>query len=109
MRELLSKALSLGLGVAVASKEQVEKLVDELVKKGEIRSSESSSFVDELISKGEESRRRIDEIVQERVEGLIADLKLATRADIERLEQQIARLEQQRGGDTKAEGYSISD
>ncbi len=34
MNELLKKALSLGLGVTILSKEKLESAVDELVKKG---------------------------------------------------------------------------
>ncbi|WP_051236093.1 phasin family protein [Paenibacillus pinihumi] len=110
MRDLINKAVSLGLGIVVTSKEQVEKLVDELVQKGEIGRSESSSFVDELISKGEESRRRIDDMVKERVEAMIADLNLATRADIERLEQQISRLERENNtGPSSSGDVQISD
>ena len=35
MREYDQKAFSLGLGLAVAGKEQIEKTIDELVKKGD--------------------------------------------------------------------------
>lgn len=58
MRDVLNKAVSLGIGLAVASKEQVEKIVDELVKKGEMSRPESLAFVDEWLKKGEESRQK---------------------------------------------------
>ena len=57
VRSLLNNVYSLGLGAAVTSKEQIEKAVDELVKKGEIRRSESSNLVDELVEKGSQTQK----------------------------------------------------
>lgn len=98
MREMISKAVSLGLGLAVAGKEQAEKLVDELVKKGEMSREESFAFVNDLLKKGEEAQRKISDLVQERVQ-TFGDRTWATKEDIARLEQRLdavlARLEAQ--------------
>ncbi|MEI7026217.1 phasin family protein [Paenibacillus sp. y28] len=104
MRELIGRAVALGLGLAVTSKEQVEKTVEELVKKGEVSRQESSSFVDELLRKGEEARARMDATVQERVQSFLEEQHIATKRDVERLEQRIALLEQQLKRQEDAEG-----
>ncbi|RFU60132.1 phasin family protein [Bacillus sp. V59.32b] len=93
MRDILKKGFALGLGAVITSKEQAEKLVDELVKKGEISRGESKEFVNELIQKGEETQNQIDEMIQKRQKELLDRLNLATKEDIQRLEQRISALE----------------
>ncbi|MBA4536532.1 hypothetical protein H1Z61_05055 [Bacillus aquiflavi] len=93
MKELINKAFSIGLGLAVASKEQVEKLVDELVKKGEIKKSESNQYVEELVQKGNMAREEISQIVEERTRQLIQSLNIATKDEIKELKERIIELE----------------
>lgn len=93
MRDLLGKAVSLGLGFAVASKEQAEKLVDELVQKGEISKSESKQFVDELVRKGQEAQSSLEEKVRGYVSQRLQSMNVATKEDYAELLQRIDRLE----------------
>ncbi|QJD83055.1 phasin family protein [Cohnella herbarum] len=94
MRDTIEKAFSLGLGLAVAGKEQIEKTIDELVKKGEMSKTESRTLVNDLVGKGEEMRKRIEVVVKERVQAIVGDGRLATKEDIERIEQRLTILEQ---------------
>lgn len=93
MSDLLKKALSLGIGLTVASKEKVEKVVDDLVKKGEIAPSESKAMVNKLIERGEEERTSIKSMVQEQVKRVLQDLDVPAGSDVASLEQRIAVLE----------------
>ncbi|MBP1996986.1 phasin family protein [Paenibacillus eucommiae] len=93
MKETIGKAISLGLGLAVAGKEQVEKTIEELVKKGEVSKAESKGLVDELVQKGEKTRQHLEEMVRERMHALLGDGKLATKEDIARLESRLDALE----------------
>jgi len=93
MNELLKKAISLGVGITVASKEKIESVVDELVKKGEVAPSESKELVASLIAKGEEGRAEMKRSVREYVQKLLAELHVATKDDIERLEKRLDALE----------------
>ncbi len=95
MKNIWSKMYSLGLGVAFTSKEQVEKIVDELVKKGEMTKAESKSLLDDLFQKGNEVRREIDEIVEERVKNVLNTMNIATKEEIRALENRITSLERQ--------------
>ncbi|QHW34460.1 hypothetical protein GZH47_29145 [Paenibacillus rhizovicinus] len=96
MRETIGKAFSLGLGLAHAGKEQVEKTFDELVKKGEVSKTESKALVEELLVKGDEFRNRIETLARERVQSLLGENKLATKEDIARIEQRLDALERER-------------
>lgn len=93
MNELIRKALSLGVGITVASKEKIESIVEELVKKGEVAPNESGELIKNLIAKGEESRAEMKRSVREQLQKLLGELNVATKEDIERLEKRIERLE----------------
>lgn len=95
MRNMLKKGLALGLGLAITSKEQAEKFVEELVKKGEMTQEESKGFVNELIQKGEEMQKELDEMINKRLNQLLGQLNVATKEEIKRLEQRINELENQ--------------
>lgn len=93
MKDLLGKGLAFSLGLAVASKEQVEKLVDEMVKKGEVTAAESKDLVRELMEKGEAGKKEMNDRISEQLEKLLKELNIPTKADLERLEQRILELE----------------
>ncbi|HBW38575.1 phasin family protein [Desulfosporosinus sp. BICA1-9] len=93
MKDLIKKGLALGLGLAVVSKEQIEKLVDELVKKGEVTTAESKDLVQELFEKGETERKQINERFRGQFAQLLKDLNIPTKTDLDHLEQRIAALE----------------
>lgn len=93
MKDLIKKGLALGLGLAVASKEQIEKAVDELVKKGEVSASESKELIDELIRKGEEEQKELRMKIREHVNDFLRELNITTKEDIRNLEKRIDDLE----------------
>ncbi|WP_159883204.1 phasin family protein [Paenibacillus puerhi] len=94
MRDLFNRAISLGFGLAAESKEQIEKAVEELVKKGEVSRKESSEMVDELVRKGEEARSKMETVISERVKAVIGEKKWATKEEVALLEKRIEKLEQ---------------
>ena len=93
IRDIVNKTFSLGIGAAITSKEQIEKLVDDLVKKGEVTQAESKSMVDDLLKKGDEARAEFEQQINLKVKQRLAEMNLATKEDIERLENRITLLE----------------
>lgn len=95
MKETIEKMFSLGLGVVAASKEQIEKTVEELVAKGELNKAESKDLIDRLVKKGEEARQQAASMIQGARGHTGADeSRWATREDIARIEQRLDALEQ---------------
>ena len=70
-----------------------EKLVDELVKKGEVTQAESKSMVEDLVKKGNDARAEFEQQINLKVKQRLAEMDLATKEDIARLENRIALLE----------------
>jgi polyhydroxyalkanoate synthesis regulator phasin len=93
MSDLFKKAISLGVGLTIVSKEKVEKVVDELVKRGELAPSESKALVDRLVERGEEERGVFKTAIHEQVQRVLKELKVPVQADIAVLESRIAVLE----------------
>lgn len=94
MKDTIEKMFSLGVGVVVAGKEQVEKTVEELVKKGEVNRAESKELIDRLVKKGEEARQQMEAAAAERQSSPLGDSQQwATREDIERIHERLDALE----------------
>lgn len=93
MKNVLKKTLTLGLGLAVVTKEQVENLVDELVKKGEVSTAESKNLVSEILQKGHEQQQELNSKIRTQIKELLNDLHLASKEDLEDLKRRIKDLE----------------
>lgn len=93
MSDLFKKAISLGVGLTIVSKEKVEKVVEELVKRGELAPSESKALVDRLIERGEEESVMLKSTVQEQVQRVLKEMKVPVKGDIAELESRIVVLE----------------
>lgn len=91
---ILKKGLAFGLGLALASKEQVEKLIDELVKKGELSLEESKDIMNQWKQQTEERKAELQRIVREQVKQVIDKFDLVTKDKLQQLEQRIRRLEE---------------
>ncbi|MGP4071233.1 phasin family protein [Piscibacillus sp. B03] len=95
MRDYFNKGLSLGLGLASASKEQVNRVMDELIDKGELTKEESDHLLKELKRKGEQSQKQLDDKVKKQLKTYLDELEVPTKTDMEKLEERIRKLENQ--------------
>ncbi|AEH53372.1 conserved hypothetical protein [Heyndrickxia coagulans 2-6] len=94
MRDKVNQLLSLGLGMAVLSKEQVEKAVNRLVEKGNLTKAESTQLIDELLEKGEQSKQELNQALKDRVNEILSEMNVATKDEIKALELRIQQLEE---------------
>lgn len=94
MKDFLRKGLALGFGLAAVSREQIEKFVDEMVKRGEVSSSESKDLLKDLLEKGENEKKEFNNRLHDQMERLLKEFNVATKADIQGLEARIAELEE---------------
>ncbi|MDU4695090.1 MAG: phasin family protein [Paenibacillus sp.] len=93
MSDLLKKAISLGWGLTITSKEKVESIVDDLVKRGELAPSESKQLVEKLIDRGAEEQTKFKELVNEQVRAALQNMGLASAKEVEELTRRVAELE----------------
>lgn len=95
MLDLFKKAVLMGLGVITLTKEKVEQIVDELIKKGELKEDERSKAVHDLLAKIEEQEKVLSEKVGSIVKNTLEKLDIPSRKDIEKLEKKIDELKKQ--------------
>jgi len=94
LKDLFDKLFSLGIGIAAVSKEQIDKIIDELVEKGRMTRNESKEVVEELINKGKESQKKMEEAFQRKMEETLKNLNLVTKTELEVLYKRIEALEE---------------
>ena len=89
----LEKTLLLALGAAALTRERVQDVVDEVVRRGELTRREGKELVDELMEKASEEgsglRQRFDASLQD----LFRQWGLATHGEWEELNLKVAQLE----------------
>lgn len=95
MKNLIQKGITIGLGLAMMSKEQVEKIVAGLVEKGEIPINESESLINDIMNKGEKQQQVFEVQLREKIKEVLSDLEIITKHDLSQLEERIKNLEGQ--------------
>lgn len=93
IKNLLNQFISLGVGAAVFSKEQIERSVEDLVRKGEISIGDSRELVERLIEKGSKMREEMDSIIASKVSQTLDQLHLVSKDELRKLERRIEELE----------------
>ena len=94
MKELLQKAWLFGAGVFDFTKDKVEALVQEMVRRGEITQQESSEAVKQLLAKAQEAQQGMVAKVKELTKSAVDEIKVAKASDLEALEARVAALEE---------------
>lgn len=92
MGELLSKTLLFGLGALTVSKERAEEMMDAWVKKGEVSRDEARKIVEDYVEKGKKEKAALEEAINSEISKALGDANLASREDIQRLENKIEEL-----------------
>lgn len=94
MKNVLSQIFSLGVGAAVTTKEQMEKVFEDLVAKGELSRTESKEMMEQLTEKGSQAKRDLDHRVTLLVNKTLKELNLASQNEVDALKRRIELLEQ---------------
>ena len=94
MQDFLKKAFNLGLGTLVATREKVEEVVNELVKKGEVGQEEGKKLVEELIEKGKKGKKELEAQIEKIVKGATERLDFPTRKELNGLKSEIEQLKE---------------
>lgn len=97
MLDGIKKAGYLGIGLFSLTRDQIEKMVDEWAKKGEVQHRETRQLVDDLVERGKKEKEAIEKAAKEEVDRFMGRVNPVTRNDLERLEKRLARIEEKLG------------
>lgn len=95
MFELARKAMLIGIGTLSLTKETAERFAADLAKKGEMTDEQAKELANELIARGDKERAQIHATVEEYVGRLLAETGVATKSDIQHLEDRLVSLEKE--------------
>jgi polyhydroxyalkanoate synthesis regulator phasin len=93
MEDIWRKAKHFGLGVWDFTKEKVEALVGDMVKRGELSEQEGPEAVARIMEKAREEQEALTDKLKGMIVKMHADMGLARQADLEALEKRVADLE----------------
>ena len=92
MFEAIDKLLLAGLGAVSMTREKAEKIFDEYVSKGQAEKGSRSGFVKDMLDSAEKTRKEFENLVSEQVRKTVNQLGLATREDLQRMEEKLDKL-----------------
>jgi len=92
MFETLDKMMLAGLGALTMTRERAEKMFDEYVSKGQAAKEARTGFVKEVMDGAEKTRLELQRLVSDQVRQTVNNLHVATKDDIERIEQKVDQL-----------------
>lgn len=114
IESVIKKFLLGGIGLASLTREKLDEIVNELVKRGELAEDQRARFVKELLEKGAENIHKVMDKVahpsdKEEEEALASTEPLSKAERITSLEQQIASLKQELAGLKSQQKAVIAD
>ncbi len=95
MKDFWRKTWFSGLGVLEFTKEKVEAVVEDMVKRGELSQQETQLAVEQIMARAREAQDALVEKVKELVKKSVSELKLARQGEVDALEKRVAALEKE--------------
>ena len=92
--DLFVKTVEIGLGAAMLTVETAQKVVDDLVRRGQVSQEERAGLVDRLIDMGHQQRVQFKEMIDRASEQTMSRMDVARRSDLDALRKRVAELEQ---------------
>lgn len=89
MNDIIKKGLQFGLGAYAKTRKEVEKAVNELIKKNHLNKKEGKKLVAEALAQSKKIEAKIETQVQKSLLFAIKTLKVATRKDLDFLEKKL--------------------
>jgi len=93
MKEFVKKSMLFGVGLAMATKEKIESVVDDMIARGEMSEKEGKETVHALVEKSEEVKKDFMEKVDGMVQDALKRLNVPTREEVDVLKEKIEALE----------------
>ncbi len=92
MGDIFEKMFLLGVGAFSLTKEKIQSTVDDLVERGRLSREQGRDVVSELGERGARERDQFMDFIRDTVRKALERTDVATKADVERLETEIAVL-----------------
>ncbi len=92
-RDLIEKTFLIGIGAAALTKDRIQELVDEFVKRGQLSREEGRDMVERLAARSREEARGALRRADSSFQSAMRELGFVTKKDLEDLELRLRQLE----------------
>lgn len=92
MLDLVKKAMLTGVGYAVKTRNEVEKMARDVAKQSRMSEKEGRKFLDDVRKKYEDAQDKLEARIEKTVKDLLKKGNLATGDDIRALKKEISEL-----------------
>ena len=94
MEDTWRKAKHFGLGVLDFTREKVETVVNDMVKRGELSEQDTAEAVANIMDRAKSEQEAFLDMLRGVVEKIVAELGLARSSELEALKKRVAELEE---------------
>lgn len=104
MLDLVKKTMMAGIGLALKTRDEVEDMVKEMVKKSSMSEQEGKKFLDELLGRYDEAKGKLEERVEKIVKDFLKKADVVTGDELKALKKEIRELKKavsEKSGDKK--------
>jgi polyhydroxyalkanoate synthesis regulator phasin len=92
MFDLMRKGMLAGIGLALKTWDEVEKMVQEVQEKGEMSETEGRKFLDDVQKKYEEAQSKLEKRVEQTVKDFLKKTQIVTTDELKDLKKEIREL-----------------
>ena len=92
MFDLVKKSMLTGIGLALKTWDEVEELVTDIQKKGDMSESEGRKFLDEARQRYEEAQSKLEKKVENTVKTFLKKTNIVTTDELKELKKEIREL-----------------
>lgn len=93
MIDLVKKMVFASIGIALKTKEEVEEMARDFVKKAELSENEGKKFINDFMNRYDESREKLEEKVEKSVKDVLSRSSLATKDELAEIKEDIKKLQ----------------
>jgi len=94
MLDFMKKYMMLGVGLAVKTKDEVEKMAKDLINQGKMSEQEGRHFMDDLFKRYDESKKVMEDKVENLVESSMKKAGFARQSEVETLKKELQELKE---------------
>jgi polyhydroxyalkanoate synthesis regulator phasin len=92
MFDLIKKSMTAGLGLALKTWDEVEELVKDLQKRGEMTEAEGRKFLEDTQKRYEEVQGKLEKRVEQAVQDILKKTNVVTTDELKELKKEIREL-----------------
>ncbi len=95
MNEAVQRYIDAATGFTTVTKRRAEQIAKQLVRSGEAASDQVGELVDQLLDRQKRNQEAVADLVKKETDRAIRAMGLASRAEVERLQKQVADLKRE--------------